>query len=211
MTRRILHDEYFNKAKAEGYRARSAYKLIEICDRFNLISRGSRVLDLGCSPGAWLQVAAERVGQKGHVVGIDLQETRPGLPPNAVAIQGDVYTDVAALLASALSANAQPDDTDAKPAKTARAAFDVIISDMAPDTTGHGDDYVSARLCWRVLELVPTLLRPGGNLTMKIFEGADYSEVLRETRTLFKTTKGFKPKASRDASREMYIIGVGRL
>lgn len=209
MSRRILHDEYFNKAKAEGYRARSAYKLIEICDRFNLIPRGGRVLDLGCSPGAWLQVAAERVGQKGLVVGIDLQETRPGLPPNSVAIQGDVYTDVAALLASALSANSDP--SDAAPSRPARVAFDVIISDMAPDTTGHGDDFVSARLCRRVLELAPTLLRPGGNLAMKIFEGADYGEVLREARALFKTTKGFKPKASRDASREMYIIGLGRL
>ena len=192
VAQRKLHDQYFKKAKAEGYLARSAYKLIELNQRFKLLRPGMRVLDLGCAPGSWLQVAAEAVGEKGRVVGIDLSEVRAELGANVKVIQGDVNRIAPAVL------------TDA-----AGGTFDVVLSDMAPNTTGAGDDLVSARLCRRVLELVPGLLRPGGELVMKIFEGAEYAAVVKETDAMFESARGFKPEASRSVSREMYIVGRG--
>lgn len=192
MARRQLHDQYFKKAKAEGYLARSAYKLQEINERKRLFGVGARVLDLGCAPGAWIQVAVEEVGPRGWVVGIDLKEVRENLGPNVTTIQGDVYkTDPAALTGPA------------------GGLFDAVLSDMAPDTSGHGDHFLSVRLCRRVLELLPSVLRPGGNLAMKVFEGEEYPELLRETAALFAQARGFKPKASREMSREMYVVGHG--
>jgi 23S rRNA (uridine2552-2'-O)-methyltransferase len=192
MAQRKLHDEFFKKAKAEGYLARSAYKLQEINERKKLFGRGARVLDLGCAPGAWLQIAAEVVGPRGAVVGIDLKEVRESIAPNVRTIVGDIYKTPAAQLT-----------------ELGGGLFDAVVSDMAPDTTGHGDHFLSVRLCRRVLELLPGLLKPGGNFTMKVFEGEEYPELLRETGRLFREAKGFKPKASRDVSREMYIVAHG--
>ncbi len=192
MARRTLHDRYFKQAKAEGYVARSAYKLLEIQERKPLFGAGARVLDLGCAPGAWLQVAAEIVGERGVVVGIDLTEVRRDFGPNVRTIQGDAYEIDPATL------------TDA-----AGGPFDAVLSDMAPNTSGAGDDLLSARLCRRVLELIPSVLRARGNMTMKIFEGVDYADVIAETRAMFTDARGFKPKASREMSREMYIVARG--
>jgi 23S rRNA (uridine2552-2'-O)-methyltransferase len=190
--RRTLHDRYFKQAKAEGYLARSAYKLLEIQDRRRVISPGGRVLDLGCAPGAWIQVASRIVGARGAVVGIDLKQTRHDFGPGVRTLVADVYaTDPPTLR------------------ELAGGAFDTVLSDMAPNTSGFGDDLLSARLCRRVLEMLPGVLRPGGDLVMKIFEGAEYPEVLREAGSLFSSARGFKPKASREVSREMYIIAHG--
>lgn len=192
MARRVLHDRFFKKAKAEGYLARSAYKLQEINERKRLFGHSARVLDLGCAPGAWLQIASEMAGPRGVVVGIDLKEVRDRIGPNVTAIQGDIYkTEPYVLLTPA------------------GGMFDAVLSDMAPDTTGHGDHFLSVRLCRRVLDLLPALLKPGGNLTMKVFEGEEYPALLRETAAMFDTAKGFKPKASRDVSSEMYIVAHG--
>ncbi len=196
MARRVLHDQYFKKAKAEGYLARSAYKLAEIQERKRLIRSGGRVLDLGCAPGAWLQVAGEIVGPKGRIVGIDLSATEHEFGANVATIVGDIYkADARALLEAG--------------GMMGEERFDVVLSDMAPNTTGAGDDFLSVRLCRRVLELLPSLLRRGGNLAMKVFEGEEYPALLRETAALFAEAKGFKPKASREVSREMYIVGMG--
>ena len=192
MARRVLHDQYFKQAKAEGYLARSAYKLTELDQRFKLIRRGSRVLDIGCAPGSWMQVAAERVGEKGVVVGIDLKRVDAKMPRQVVSLEGDIERT--------------PSEALIEPAG---GLFDLVLSDMAPNTTGHGDDLVSARLCRSVLELLPGLLAPGRGIAMKILEGQEYPGVLRETKRLFHTAQGFKPKASRDVSREMYIVGKG--
>lgn len=190
--RRVLHDEFFKKAKAEGYLARSAYKLKEIQERHRILRSGMRVVDLGCAPGSWLQVASEIVGPKGLVIGIDLQEVRPGLAPNIRTIAGDIFkTDAAALLP-------EPD-----------AKFNAVISDMAPSTSGHGDDALSVRLCRRVLELLPSLLAPGGACVMKVLEGGGYPDLLRDCQKLFGKAKGLKPKASRDLSREIFIVAEG--
>lgn len=191
MAKRVLHDKYFKLAKAEGYLARSAYKLLEIDDRYRVLNKGKRVLDVGCAPGSWLQVAAQRVGPRGRVVGIDLQRVDHAMPENVVTIQGD----------------AQQVPPEELIELAGGELFHTVLSDMAPKTTGHVDDLVSAQLCRSVLELVPMLLRPGGHLAMKILEGQEYPLVVRETQRMFEHAKGFKPKASRDVSREMFIIG----
>jgi len=192
--RRVLHDQYFKQAKAEGYVARSAYKLLEIQDRRKILRRGARVLDVGCAPGSWLQVASRIVGPKGSLVGIDLKRVDAsilGLEAPARIIEGDVTkVPVDELLAG-------------------DGPFDAVISDMAPNTTGAGDDLVSARLCRVVLDVLPSTLKKGGALVMKVLEGAEYPALLQETRDLFTDVKGLKPKASRDVSREMFIIATG--
>lgn len=198
--RRVLHDPYFKKAKAEGYLARSAYKLIEIQERKRLIPKGGRVLDLGCAPGAWLQVASELTGPSGTIVGIDLKPVEHAMPPNVHSIVGDIYETPAETFLQF---------TGGKP-------FDAVVSDMAPNTTGHGDHFLSVRLCDRVLDLLESsssagtpLLKPGGALAMKVFEGEAYMDLVKRTAGLFAEAKGFKPKASREVSREMYVVAFG--
>jgi len=194
--RRQLHDRYFLQAKREGYLARSAYKLKEIADRKGVLSPGQRVLDLGCAPGSWLQVAAERVGRGGRVVGVDLEPVDAPMPANVCHLVADVLS---------------PDLRDRVRERCGEGALpvDVLLSDMAPRTSGAGDDFASAELCERVLELAPELLSPGGDLVMKILEGERYMEILRAAGDHFRESKGFKPKASRDVSREMYIVARG--
>ena len=213
MARRQLHDRYFRQAKAEGYLARSAYKLIEINERKRLIRRGDAVLDLGCAPGSWLQVAAELVGPRGVVVGIDLKAVVAEMAANVRTIEGDINAVSAEdLLASARRVDVPMPESARRadvPAEEAGGGFQVVLSDMAPNTTGAGDDFVSERLCRRVLELLPGVLKPGGNLVMKVLEGSGYPLLLSDTSAMFTACKGFKPRASRDTSREIYIVGRG--
>jgi 23S rRNA (uridine2552-2'-O)-methyltransferase len=202
--RRELHDAYFRKAKAEGYAARSAYKLRQIDERKRILPRGGRVLDLGCAPGSWLQVAAEIVGPTGAVAGLDLQPVTATLPPNVRTAVGDVFTTPAEDLLALAADPGHPGPP---------RLYDTVLSDMAPSTSGGGggsaDHFRSVDLCRRVLALLPALLRPGGNLAMKVFEGEAYPDLLRETAALFNEAKGFKPDASRDVSREIYIVAKG--
>ncbi len=192
---RATQDHYFRLAKREGFVSRAAYKLIEIDDRKQVLRKGDRVLDCGCAPGSWLQVAARRVGAMGIVVGVDLKRPDPAtLGANVTVRQGDVTTIPAAdLLAEAGSGATR---------------FDVILSDMAPDTTGDpfGDHHRSVRLCEALLERAEELLRTGGHLVMKVFEGEVYPDLLASVRPRFESVKGFKPAASRAVSREMYIV-----
>ncbi len=192
MARRVLHDEYFRKAKAEGYAARSAFKLLEINEKKRLIRPGDLVLDLGCAPGSWLQVASELAGARGRVVGVDLQRVTHAMPPNVTALVGDVTEIDAGELTS-----------------LAGGAFDVVVSDMAPATTGHGDHFRSVRLCRAILDLAPDVLREGGNLAMKVFEGEETRALVMETDAVFDQARAFKPKASRDVSRETYVVAKG--
>ncbi len=187
MARRTLHDRYFKQAKREGYLARSAYKLIELDDKRKLLRPGQTVLDLGCAPGSWLQVAAERVGPEGRVVGIDLQPVGGSFGPNVRTIQGDfTQTPAAALL---------PGGTLA----------DVVLSDMAPNTSGHGDHFRSIRLCEAIVDALPALLKPGGSLVMKVFEGEAFPPLIERLRVDFGDVKILKPNATREMSRETYV------
>jgi 23S rRNA (uridine2552-2'-O)-methyltransferase len=186
---RQLHDSYFRKAKAEGYLARSAYKLIEIDDRTRILRRARKVIDLGCAPGSWLQVADKRCPEGVHIVGIDLKEVDAPMPDTVRTVVGDV---------TKLDPADLPDP----------GPFDVVLSDMAPNTSGRGDDLRSAILCRQVLDLLPILLAPGESLVMKILEGAETPGVLAETRAIFGKAQQFKPRACREMSRETYIIGL---
>ena len=195
---REVQDHYFRQAKAEGYVSRAAYKLLEINERKKTLHKGDRVLDCGAAPGSWLQVAAKIVGPKGIVIGIDLQPIRalPGLS-NVRTMQGD-FTAV------------EPDEL-LKLTGDASRLFDVIISDMAPNTSGDpsGDHHRSVRLCQSLLDRASKLLRDGGNLVMKVFEGEAYPDLVQRSASMFESARGYKPKASRSESAEMYIIASG--
>lgn len=194
---RKLHDKFFNLAKREGYLARSAYKLLELDDRFKILLRGNRVLDLGCAPGSWLQVAQQRVGPSGLVVGIDLKPVSPAVPKEVVSVVGD-FTEVP------LEAMIGPDGRGVDP-----GGFDAVISDMAPNTTGHGDHFRSVRLCETILDRLPELLTPRGTLVIKVLEGETFPDLLTRLRAEFKDVRGCKPKASRDLSRETFVVSKG--
>lgn len=190
---RVLHDHYFKLAKAEGYAARSAYKLMEMNEKRRLIRSSDRVIDLGCAPGSWLQVVEQIIGPRGQAVGIDLQEVPPIFGPTVHTIVADAFTAQPALLLSAFGGR----------------KADVLLSDMAPNTSGHGDDHLSARLCRRVLELAPHVLRIGGHLCMKVLEGSDMPDLIVETREMFREAGTTKPDASREVSREIFIWAWG--
>lgn len=189
MARRVTQDQYFKKAKEDGYLARSAYKLKQLNDRFDLVPLGGRVLDLGCAPGSWMQVEAELVGPRGTLVGVDLKPVELKLKCEFHTIAGDIN---------------KLDPVHLK--ELAGGQFDTVLSDIAPNTTGHGDDLRSAHLCRAVLNIAEHTLRPGGRLGMKIFDGAEFQDVLKETRVLFQQAKSYKPDATRDVSRETYIV-----
>ena len=190
---RELHDHYFREAKRNGYRSRAAYKLIEIDEKRHILKKGDLVLDLGAAPGSWLQVVSQRIGPDGKVIGVDLSAIDGALPENVVILQDDVTT---------LTQSSFADET----------VFDVILSDMAPNTTGNKtiDHHGSVRLCHTALDLATTMLKTGGNLVMKVLEGESYPELLNRAIDSFDTAKGYKPKASRSISSEMFIVCLGR-
>ena len=190
-------DFYFNKAKKENYPARSVYKLEEAQKKYRFLKSGKRVLDLGCHPGSWSLYAASILGPKGIVVGVDLQETDLESQKGHAEIHWlcyDVYSDE---LVQAL--------------KKQWPGFHVVLSDMAPRTTGsqYADHQHSLRLVRRVLELARNFLHPKGSLYCKVFQGADFPEFIQECKPLFETVKVIKPTSSRRESREVFVLGRG--
>jgi 23S rRNA (uridine2552-2'-O)-methyltransferase len=187
-------DHYTRKAQKERYPARSVYKLQEIQKRFRVIRQGQRVLDLGCSPGSWLLYAAELTGGKGRVDGVDLKPVTVGLPGHVQAHVADIMEmveDVPPFLAD---------------------AYDVVISDMAPATTGvkNVDAVRSVVLCEAALIIAKKMLSPGGTFVCKIFQGGDFQNFLEQVKSVFNKTKVHKPQSSRKASREVYIVAAGK-
>lgn len=187
---RRVQDTYFHRAKAEGFLARSAFKLIEIDEKFHILDGARRVIDLGCAPGSWMQVVSQRTGPGAQILGIDLKRVEHPMPPGVTTLVADVT-------------RIDPRELPVP------APFDVVLSDMAPNTSGAGDDLVSASLCRDVLAVTPILLRPGGSLVMKILEGGETPAVVHETRVLFTAVKLFKPRSSREVSRETFIVAKG--
>lgn len=187
-------DHYHRKAKEEGFLARSAYKLQEIQKKFKLLKNGSRVLDLGCAPGAWVQVALPLVGDKGCVVGVDLEkiEATTLSHPRFRFIHGDAFK--------------------LKPEDIPEAPFDVVLSDMAPKTSGVKvrDQALSADLCLHALAVARESLRPGGSLVVKLFEGEDAERVRKEIAASFEQLKLFRPDSTRVASSEIYLIATAK-
>ena len=197
---RELHDHWFKEAKREGYRSRAVYKLREIDQKRKLLSRGDAVLDCGCAPGSWLQYAAQQIGDDGVVVGIDLLDITPLPGHNIHLLEGDLgAVDDATLLNLA--------------GRSGTGRFDVILSDMAPNTTGHRDTdhHRSMSLCELVLQRSGTLLSSDGNLVMKAFEGTNFQELVQRVQKCFGEVRTMRPTASRSVSREMFIVGMNRL
>ncbi len=190
-------DFYFDKAKKEKYPARSVYKLEEVQKKHRILKPGKRVLDLGCHPGSWSIYASQVLGSRGTVVGIDLQQTDLAPQKGHAEIHWlcyDVYAD---------------DMIDHLKKKW--HGFHVVLSDMAPRTTGsrYADHQQSMRLIRRALDVARALLHENGTFYCKAFQGEDFPEVLRECRPLFQTVKVVKPDSSRKESREVFLLGRG--
>jgi len=191
--RRYRHDSFYERAKRENYAARAVYKLEEIQERHRILRRGSRVLDLGCRPGSWLEFCSRIVGPEGVLVGIDRLPLDRAIP-RARIITADVLEVTLEELRGDL------------------AAFDVVLSDMAPDTTGirSADQARSAMLFERALEIALSLLAPGGHFVGKLFQGPDTQRLVGRVRASFERAVLEKPKASRSSSTEQYVVGLGR-
>jgi 23S rRNA (uridine2552-2'-O)-methyltransferase len=183
-------DHYSQQAKKERYPARSVYKLEEIQKKHRPIKKGDKVLDLGCAPGSWLLYAAKLTGPKGRVIGVDLKPVSIQVSSHIKIITADVFALDTATLGK---------------------DFNVVLSDMAPATTGHKavDAARSYNLCEAALKVAQNILLPGGSLVCKIFQGPDFSLLLDDVRAGFQRLKIFKPQSSRKASKEIYVIGLG--
>ncbi|HEY88973.1 MAG TPA: RlmE family RNA methyltransferase [Thermoflexia bacterium] len=186
-------EKYFKQAKRDGYRARSAYKLLQIQERFKVIRRGDLVVDLGAAPGSWSQVAIALVGRRGRVVALDLQEIAP--IPGVRTLQGDM-TDL------------QVQD---QLIAVARRPVDVVLSDAAPATTGVKlrDHVLSMELALAALAVAEEILHPGGNFVVKVYEGEDLPAVIHAVKMAFRRVKINKPDSSREGSWEQFIVARG--
>jgi len=196
MSKFIIQDKYFQKAKHNGYRARSAYKLKEIQERFKLIKKADRVLDLGCSPGSFLQILAGIVGPEGIVVGIDILPTLKLPQKNIATIQGDIRDiDIMELCAF-----------------YATGGFNVITCDIAPNLSGirEVDNRNVSELYDAVKDIVIKGLNAGGHFVLKSFFSDDFKSIKSDLATMFRTVSVFKPAASRSASSEIYLVAVGK-
>jgi 23S rRNA (uridine2552-2'-O)-methyltransferase len=190
-------DEYYNRSKQEGYRARSAYKLKQLDEAADLFVPGDAVVDLGAAPGGWLQVAAEAVGDAGTVIGVDRQRIRPLDYDVVETIRGDM-TEAA---------------TVDRLREVASEAVDVVVSDMAPNMTGEYsvDHARSIHLARQALDVGRDILAPGGDLVVKVFDGPDLADLRSDMEESFEYVRSIHPDASRDASSELYLVAKGYL
>jgi 23S rRNA (uridine2552-2'-O)-methyltransferase len=194
---RQLNDPYVAEAQRLGYRSRAAFKLIQLDARFHLLAPGSRVVDLGCAPGGWTQVAVERVGPRGpmggSVVGIDLNPTDP--IPGATMLQGD-FTDPA---------------TDERIRAALGGPADLVLSDMAAPATGHAatDHLRIVALAEEAFAFAETILKPGGAFAAKVFQGGATGDLLAALKRSFAEVRHAKPPASRAESAETYVVARG--
>ena len=188
-------DHYSERAKKERYPARSVYKLKEAQKKYRLIRKGDHVLDLGCSPGSWLLYATELTGKRGKVLGIDLKPVTIQIPSQAETLKVDLLTLDRAWIENEDLGN----------------RFNVVLSDMAPATTGNKaiDAERSYQLCQAALNIARMTLRPGGSFVCKIFQGEEFKKFFDSVRSRFKNYKIFKPQSSRKESKEIFIIGMG--
>ena len=190
--KRHVTDPYVHRAKAQGYRSRAAYKLLELLKRDGLVHPGDIVVDLGAAPGSWSQVLAERVGRSGRVIAVDLLEIAP--IPGVAIVRGDFREEtVLRRLEDALEGR----------------KLDLVVSDMAPNLSGvrATDQARSIHLCELALEFARVHLKPKGAFLVKVFQGAGYPEFLAAMRRIFVSVASRKPGASRSESNEMYLVG----
>ncbi len=187
------HDPVYLKAKQENFAGRAIYKLEELDKRFRLIKPGMRILDLGCWPGSWLQYAVGKTGLDSVLVGVDLEPVAIALPSNVQTFVGDVF-------------KLKPDRLVARFGR-----FDLVLSDMAPNTTGN-KDYdipVSEDLFLRALEISTEVLRVGGHFCGKVFQGGRFGELRKRLATTFQEPRTYRCETTRKHSREQYLVGRG--
>jgi 23S rRNA (uridine2552-2'-O)-methyltransferase len=187
------HDSFHQRAKREGFAARSIYKLEEIDKKHRVLLPGQRVLDLGCRPGSWLQYAAKVVGSRGTLVGLDREPLDVAIPGARIVV-GDVFK------------------VTSKELKENLGGFDVVLSDMAPDTSGvrQVDQARSEALFERALEIAEETLSPGGRFVGKLFQGPAFQDLVKRCRAGFEKVAIVKPEGSRKESIEQYVVAMGR-
>lgn len=188
----IPNDKFARRAKKEGYRARSAYKLLDIQRKFRIMKSGDFVLDLGAAPGSWMQVVSNIIGKEGKVLGVDKESVASLVGANTKVLAKDVFdADLAGCVL-----------------KHFGGKVDIVISDMAPSTTGMRgrDEALSYELAGRALEIVLAILKERGNAVIKIFEGEETRDLLSRVKKTFASIKIVKPAGSQKGSREMYIV-----
>ncbi len=187
-------DQFFKQAKKDNYPARSVYKLKEMDKKFSLIRPGQNVLDLGASPGSWSLYLADRVGSRGLVLAVDLQEPAVSFPEQVSFVQGDIF------------------DHGSRAGMTIRdrAPFDLVLSDMAPRTSGvkFTDQARSFNLAMEALNMARLFLASGGGFAVKILQGPDIELLQQDMKKLFTRVKHFKPKSSRSESSEIFLVGL---
>jgi len=190
-----VHDHWVQQAQKDGYRARAAYKLLEINEKDHLIRPGMMVADLGSAPGSWSQVAARILDGRGQVFALDILPMDP--VPGVEFIQGDFREDVVLNQFLTLLAD---------------RPLDLVLCDIAPNMSGNrtADQARSAHLVELALDFAQTQLEPGGNFLVKVFQGSEFASFLAAMRQSFTEVISRKPKASRDRSSEVYLLGRGR-
>ena len=192
-----VHDYYFKKAKAEKFLARSVYKLEEIDQRFKILRKQDQVLDLGYYPGSWIQYTSRVIGSQGQILGVDLQEVNKELAAlkNVKVIQEDVFNLT---------------EEQVRPL-VKRFPVDVVLSDMAPKTSGirSVDQDRSLELVQKIFALLPQFLKKSGNIVIKVFAGQDAQDYLREQKKQFADWHYLRPASTRSCSKEFFVIGKG--
>jgi len=188
-------EDYYSKlARLKDFPARSVFKLEEMQDRFALLKAGQKVLDLGSAPGSWSQFCLQRLGPKGSLVGVDLEPANFKVPPGPKYrfLKGDIFS-------SEITSSLRE-----------LGPYDLVLSDAAPRTSGSGlvDAQGSLEIAWQAVEIAANTLKPGGNLVVKVFQGGEEGQLLRQIKSLFRRARAFKPKASRNKSRETYFLGL---
>lgn len=186
------NDAWSRKAAKEGFRARSVYKLMELDERFHLLKQGQTVLDLAAAPGSWLQYASKRIGPKGLAIGFDLQPIK-SIADNVRTFEQDIT---------------QPEKIDSLLEAEHLPAIGLVLSDIAPSTSGirDVDQWRSIELNQAVLAIAERWLKPGGFCVLKVFRGADFDGFLREVKAQWKDVRIATPRASRDRSKEVYLV-----
>lgn len=193
--KRSKPDHYSDQARKQGYLARSVYKLEEISTKFSLLKRGGTYLDMGAAPGSWSQYLVRNLGPRLRLVSVDIQEMKYHGPDEVHSvILGDMY------------------DHDVQKEIAEAGPYDALLSDAAPSTMGNRtvDTSASAAMAEHLIFLAESLVKPGGNLIIKIFQGGEEQNLLKLVREQYQTAKMFKPKACRKESFESYLVGVGR-
>lgn len=191
-----VNDFYVRQSVEQGWRSRAAFKLMEIDDKDRLLRPGQTVVDLGCAPGGWCQVAAQRLKGQGRIIGVDLLEM-VGIG-GVTFIQGDFTED--AVLAELEAAGIE-------------AGVDLVLSDMAPNISGvdSADQARSYYLAELALDFAQRHLKPDGAMLIKVFQGSGFEDYVKALRTTFRSVAVRKPKASRDRSREVYLLAKGTI